>query len=96
MTIKTPARAALAAALAASRLGRRGERRLPARYAPPHAQARGEIDQRLARQLAQSRVATAPYVTDLEQAKADGYKIITPMMQDMGFHYLNPGITTST
>ena len=39
------------------------------------------------------RVATAPYVTDLEQAKRDGYKIITPMMHNMGFHYLNPGIT---
>ena len=44
-------------------------------------------------QLAQMRVATAPYATDLGQAKADGYRIITPNMEDMGFHYLNPGIS---
>src|SRR5262245_2588405 len=48
---------------------------------------------KLTRQLAQMRVATAKYVTDLDQAKADGYKVITPMMHNMGFHYLNPGIT---
>jgi hypothetical protein len=48
---------------------------------------------KLARQLAKMRVATAPYVTDLERAKRDGYKIITPMMHNMGFHYLNPSIT---
>jgi hypothetical protein len=47
---------------------------------------------KLVRQLAQMRVATAPYVTDLERAKRDGYKIITPMMHNMGFHYLNPTI----
>jgi hypothetical protein len=47
---------------------------------------------KLARQLAQMRVATAPYVTDLARAKRDGYKIITPMMHNMGFHYLNPTI----
>ena len=49
---------------------------------------------KLVRQLAQMRVATAPYVTDLERAKRDGYKIITPNMHNMGFHYLNPDITT--
>jgi hypothetical protein len=45
------------------------------------------------RQLARARVATAPYVSDLERAKADGYRIITPMMRDMGFHYLKSDIT---
>ena len=48
---------------------------------------------KLTRQLAQMRVATAKYVTDLDAAKRDGYKIITPMMHNMGFHYLNPGIS---
>ena len=48
---------------------------------------------KLTRQLAQMRVATAKYVTDLDAAKRDGYKVITPMMHNMGFHYLNPGIT---
>jgi hypothetical protein len=47
---------------------------------------------KLVRQLAQMRVATAPYVTDLARAKRDGYKIITPSMHNMGFHYLNPNI----
>src|SRR4029079_16190128 len=47
---------------------------------------------KLTRQLAQMRVSTAKYVTDLDAAKRDGYKIITPMMHNMGFHYLNPTI----
>ena len=51
-----------------------------------------KIDRQLTRRLAQMRVATAPYATDLEKAKADGYRIITPNMEDMGVHYLNPGI----
>jgi hypothetical protein len=53
----------------------------------------GKVDQRLTRQLAKARVATAPYATDLARAKADGYRIITPHMPDMGIHYLNPEIT---
>ena len=52
-----------------------------------------KIDRQLRDQLAQMRVATAQYATDVEKAKADGYRIITPNMDDMGFHYLNPGIT---
>jgi hypothetical protein len=43
-------------------------------------------------QLARARAATARYVTDLAAAQADGYRIITPMMPDMGFHFLNPAI----
>jgi hypothetical protein len=52
-----------------------------------------KIDRQLRNQLAQMRIATAPYATDLERAKADGYRIITPNMEDMGFHYLNPAIS---
>jgi hypothetical protein len=48
---------------------------------------------RLATQLARARVATAPYVDDLQRAKADGYQIITPMMRNMGYHFLNPAVT---
>ena len=51
-----------------------------------------KIDRQLRNQLAQMRIATAPYATDVEKAKADGYRIITPNMDDMGFHYLNPAI----
>jgi hypothetical protein len=46
----------------------------------------------LAHQLAQMRVATAKYVTNLQRAKKDGYGIITPNMPGMGYHYLNPNI----
>lgn len=46
----------------------------------------------LADKLARARLATAKYALDLEQAKADGYRIITKMIPNMGFHYLNPDI----
>src|SRR5262245_25422173 len=46
----------------------------------------------LAGQLAAARRATAAYVTDLDAAKRDGYQIITPMIPEMGFHFLNPTI----
>ena len=47
---------------------------------------------RLATQLARSRLATARYATNLHAAKADGYQIITRMIPDMGWHFLNPTI----
>jgi hypothetical protein len=47
----------------------------------------------LAVQLAAARLATAKYATDLGRAKADGYQIITRMIPNMGYHYLNPKIT---
>jgi hypothetical protein len=43
-------------------------------------------------QLAQARLATAKYATNLATAKADGYQIITPMMPNMGIHFLNQSI----
>jgi hypothetical protein len=46
----------------------------------------------LAEQLASARLATAKYVNGLHRAKADGYKIITQMIPDMGWHYMNPAI----
>ena len=46
----------------------------------------------LTTQLAEARQATAKYATNLAKAKADGYEIITPMMPNMGIHYLNPTI----
>jgi hypothetical protein len=47
----------------------------------------------LAVQLALARLSTAKYVTDLGQAQADGYGIITQMIPDMGWHYMNPTVT---
>jgi hypothetical protein len=46
-----------------------------------------------ASQVAAARLATAKYATDLDAAIADGYRIITPMMPDMGYHFLNPSIS---
>lgn len=47
----------------------------------------------LASQIAQARLATAKYVTNLDAAKAAGYGIITQMIPGMGWHYLNPKVT---
>lgn len=44
-------------------------------------------------ELAAARLATAKYATNLSRAKHDGYQIITMMMPDMGFHFMNPHIT---
>jgi hypothetical protein len=52
----------------------------------------GDPEAGLARQLAAARVATAKYAQNLARAKADGYQVITPMMPDMGIHFLNPKI----
>jgi hypothetical protein len=50
------------------------------------------VDPAFARQLADARAATAKYVADLSAAEKDGYGIITKMMPEMGYHYLNPAI----
>jgi hypothetical protein len=46
----------------------------------------------LTQQLAGARLATAKYATNLARAKADGYQVITPMMPNMGIHFMNPDI----
>jgi hypothetical protein len=47
----------------------------------------------LADQLAAGRLATAKYATNLHAAQAAGYQILTRMIPDMGWHFINPGIT---
>ena len=47
----------------------------------------------LAENLARARIATAKYATNLDAAKADGYQIITKMIPDMGWHFLNMKVT---
>ena len=42
--------------------------------------------------IAAARLATARYVTNLTAAKAAGYQIITRMIPDMGYHFLNPNV----
>ena len=56
----------------------------------PAAPATGSQD--LAAQLARARLATGRYATNLRAAKANGYQIITRMIPDMGWHFLNPTI----
>ena len=51
------------------------------------------VNQALVNALARARVATAKYATNLAKAKADGYGIITKMIPDMGYHFMNPKIT---
>jgi hypothetical protein len=58
----------------------------------PAAAAGGGGGRGLANQLAKARLATAKYATSLRAAKADGYGIITRMIPDMGYHFLNPAI----
>jgi hypothetical protein len=90
MTIKTPVRAALVAALTAFTVWGVAASSGSTTHHHPH---KGKASSKLTRQLAKMRVATAPYVNDLAKAQKAGYKQITPMMHNMGFHYLNPGIT---
>lgn len=46
----------------------------------------------LASQLALARAATAKYVGNFALAKKNGYQIITQMIPNMGYHYLNPSV----
>jgi hypothetical protein len=48
--------------------------------------------QPLAAELAAARIATAKYATNLDLAKREGYQIITRMIPNMGYHYMNPKV----
>jgi len=80
-----------AATLAATGWAARGAATEPARPAPA-ARPPAAGGDALAAQLAKARLATARYATNLRAAKADGYQIITRMIPDMGWHFLNPTI----
>ncbi len=64
--------------------GVRADLKLAAHSAPPASS--------LADQVAIARRATAKYQTNLGRAKADGYHIITRMIPNMGYHFLNPNV----
>ena len=53
----------------------------------------GTSNAALTQELASARLATAKYVTNLGLAKSNGYMQITPVMTDMGVHFLNPKIS---
>lgn len=59
----------------------------------PAAEAQQTIASSVISQISKARLATAKYATDLARAKADGYMIITPMIPNMGYHFLNPKIS---
>jgi hypothetical protein len=59
---------------------------------PPRAVASSAAQSKLVEQLALARLATAKYVSDLPRAKADGYQIITKMIPNMGYHYMNASV----
>ena len=48
---------------------------------------------RLASDVAAARLATEQYANNLRRATAAGYRIITRMIPNMGYHYLNPRVT---
>jgi hypothetical protein len=47
----------------------------------------------IASDVVAARLATAKYATNLARAKADGYRIITRMIPNMGYHFMNPTVT---
>jgi hypothetical protein len=47
----------------------------------------------IAGRLAAARLATAKYATNLDRARKDGYGVITRMIPDMGWHFLNAKVT---
>lgn len=65
---------------------------VPVGASAPAAGAEATLAPQVLAQIAKARFATAKYATNLAQAKADGYMIITPMIPNMGYHYLNPKI----
>jgi len=56
------------------------------------AQAQSPVHPDVITKVSLARQATAKYAMDVERAKADGYMIITPMIPNMGYHFLNPKI----
>jgi hypothetical protein len=59
-----------------------------------HHATTGKPNRELTTQIARARVALAPFATNLSAAQAAGYKLqITPMMPNMGYHFMNPDVT---
>jgi hypothetical protein len=59
-----------------------------------HDMGQSHVSKQLTKDIANARVALAPYATDLDAAKAAGYsRQITPMMTNMGYHYMDPTVT---
>jgi len=62
--------------------------------ADDHHSTTSKPNKELTAQLARARVALAPFASNLAAAQAQGYKLqITPMMANMGYHFMNPDVT---
>jgi hypothetical protein len=89
--------AALAVAVGTAATWASAGARQPSAAATPMAGMKGMKMQvtspALATALSKARLATGKYVTNLNAAKAAGYSIITKMIPDMGYHFLNGKIT---
>jgi hypothetical protein len=57
---------------------------------PTHARASSRSN--LTADIVAARLATAKYATGLARANAAGYHILTRMIPDMGYHFLNPNV----
>jgi hypothetical protein len=86
--------AAVAATVVATSVPSSGAREDAPAAAHRHgATSSGDSSPELAAAIARARIALAPLATNLERARAAGYKMaITPMMPDMGYHYMNPDV----
>ncbi|MBA3401883.1 MAG: hypothetical protein H0U05_07845, partial [Actinobacteria bacterium] len=59
-----------------------------------HAATNAKVPAGLAPFVANARIATAKYSTNLGRAKRDGYTVVvTRHIPDMGWHFLNPAYT---
>lgn len=65
---------------------------MPMTHGDPSSEPAFKPSTTLMNQLAGARDATVKYVSDLRQAQADGYMIITQHLPGMGYHYLNPNV----
>src|ERR1700727_3467820 len=57
------------------------------------AQAAAKRQAQISQDALTARLATRKYVTDLRAAKAAGYGILTRMIPNMGYHFINPKVT---
>ncbi|HEX3690618.1 MAG TPA: hypothetical protein VHV28_13025 [Solirubrobacteraceae bacterium] len=90
-TMLIAAVASVVIGVAATASGRAAHPVLTPAAAHPAAQPAGQSA--LTSDLIAARLATARYATNLGKAKADGYRILTKMIPNMGYHFINPNIT---
>jgi hypothetical protein len=73
--------------------GRPGHRTAAVQEGLATAQAAAKRQAQISKDALTARLATRKYVTDLHAAKAAGYGILTRMIPNMGYHFINPKVT---